>query len=204
MLVSIVIPSIKKNVLTLKNLDCPFPHEVIVIKEHGLGKGRNEGFRRTKGDLVVLVDDDLIIDPKIWKYILNLRNKEFAMLDTGNFPITRVFAIYKKDFWLVGGFDESLRYSSEDREFYSRAVLKGLKFKPIPLSLVAHIKHKKRSANIHSGLKVCKDNVNFILKYLIYFPKLVFKQDFLNRIRSFQFRTLILQFFYFYWIILFE
>jgi len=35
--------------------------------------------------------------------------------------------IHKKDFWRVGGFDSRIRFTSEDRDFYARAVMEGVR-----------------------------------------------------------------------------
>lgn len=197
--VNIVIPSTKDRVLNLKYLNCPVSHYVTVIKGvHGISKAGNECFKRVKKGLVVLTGDDIIIKPEAWNYLLDVNPGEFSMLETGDFPINGVMSIHKKDFLKVGGFGECQKYSSSDREFFSNAVLKGLKYKPVPLNLVKHIKHPTRSKNIHNAFRVTQNNMEFVFRYFARFPRYCFFHDFVNRFRRGQFRTLLLEFIYFF------
>lgn len=198
--VDLVIATVKSKVYTLeKSLDLPkFDNIIIVEGVIGLGVAHNECFRRSDSDLVILAADDVVIDPEVWKYALSVKPGEFAMLDTGDFGITGVFAIYLKDFWRVGGFDEKLKFGGVDRDFFCRALLAGMKFKKIPLHLIKHISHETRSSTIYKSFNVMKDTVSFIKKYFIYFPKEVFVHDFLNRFRRGQFRTILLELIFFY------
>ena len=200
--ISVVIPSVKKRVFTLEfNAELERFNVKVVRGVKGLAKAFNECYRAADSEVIVLLADDIIIDSEVYNYFSQVKKGEFAMLDTGDFPINGVQVIHKDDFWRVGGFDESLKYSSEDREFFSRAVLSGLKFKPIPLRLVKHIKHETRSSNIYKAFRVVRDNMKFAMRYFRFFPLLVLKHDFLNRFRRLQLRTLVLQLFYFFRII---
>jgi GT2 family glycosyltransferase len=135
---------------------------------------------------------------QIWKEILSTRKGEFKMGFFEGFPITRVMAIHKEDFWSIGGFDERFLYTSEDRDFYARAVMKPLRFKEIPVSLAIHMAHQRRSRNIHVAIRATADNVRFILKYAGRFPR-IFKVDFLDRLKKRQIRTLLIQVVLFYY-----
>jgi glycosyltransferase involved in cell wall biosynthesis len=191
--ISIIITTIKDNIITIKSLErCPVPYEVVISKKRGLGFARNWGARQAKNDLLVFLDDDLTLKDEIWKEILSTRKGEFKMGFFEGFPITRVMAIHKEDFWSIGGFDERFLYTSEDRDFYARAVMKPLRFKEIPVSLAIHVAHQRRSRNIHVAIRATADNVRFILKYAGRFPK-IFKVDFLDRLKQRQIRTLLIQ-----------
>jgi glycosyltransferase involved in cell wall biosynthesis len=191
---SIIIPSCKEEIVTLDSLDsCPVEFEVVVSKVSGLGRCRNYGVRKAQHDLIVMFDDDIVVSPEIWRYVLNVKRGEFAMTFLSGFPCSRVVAVHADDFWRVGGFDESIKFTGEDRDFYVRALSAGLKFKEIPLRLIQHREHLVRSKNIYVGIGSVKENMRFLLRYWRRFPQ-VFRVDFFDRIKRGQARTLLLQF----------
>lgn len=133
--ISVIITSIKDRNVTRESLgvlpeEC---FEVIISKTIGLGKARNEGAKKAKGDVLVFFDDDLYIKPKIWEQIKKIKKGSFIMVFDGIAhgstpePFTRTLVIYKDDFLKVGGFDESIKFSGEDREFFLETIKKGLK-----------------------------------------------------------------------------
>ena len=202
--ITIVIPSSKDQIYTLKKNRWMREFKVVVVKNNlGLSKAYNECFRRAKTDIVVLLNDDLLIDSQILRYF-SVVGGEFAMLETGDFPISGITVIKRRDFWLVGGFNEYLKYGSADREFFCRATLKGLKYKPIPLSLAKHFAHTTRQSTIYKSFQSIRDNVICIREYFVYFPKLFFKHDFLNRVSRKQFKSILLHIFFFFKITLFD
>jgi len=197
--VSIIIPTIKNNITTLTSLEhCPVSHELIISRKYGLGLARNYGAKQARNELLVFLDDDLTLKPEIWKEILDTEKGEFRMIFVKGFPITRVMVIHQEDFWNVGGFDPYFLFSSEDRDFYARALLHGLHFKPIPISLTIHKSHGRRTRNIHVAIRAIYENVYFILKYAGRFP-IVLKVDWLDRLKQGQLRTLLIQTFIFYY-----
>jgi len=198
--VDLVCASIKPTVKTFElSKDIPNFDNVIVVKNvFGLGVAHNECFRKSNSDLVILVADDVVIDSKVWSFALDVKRGEFAMLDTGDFGITGVFSIYRKDFWGLGGFDESLKYGNVDREFFCRAMLSGLKFKKIPLSLVKHIRHETRCSTIYKSFNVMRDATFCVKKYFVHFPRDFFVHDFLYPFMRGKFRAILLSFLFFY------
>ena len=197
--ISIIITSIKDNIITMRSLEhCPVPYEVIISNKRGLGFARNWGAKQAKNDLLVFLDDDLWLKDEIWKEILRTRKGEFKMTFFEGFPITRVMAIHREDFWSIGGFDERILYTGEDRDFYARAVMKPLRFTEIPANQIVHMVHQRRSRNIHIAIRATAENVRFILKYAGRFP-IIFKVDFLDRFKRRQIRTLLIQVFLFYY-----
>lgn len=197
-----IIPTIKKEILTLESLKkCPIPHQIVISKEKGIGHARNCGAKNAGRGLLVFLDDDLILKDQFWGYIDNVRKGEFGMTFLSGFPCSRVLIIHSEDFWNVGGFDERIHFTGEDRDFYVRAIDLGLKFKPIPLDMIIHKEHEKREKNIHVAIGGVKENVVFILKYGAKHRE-VFKVDFLNRLKRGQIRTLLLQIIFFYYYLL--
>jgi predicted glycosyltransferase involved in capsule biosynthesis len=163
----------------------------------GLAKAFNESVRKANSETVVLMADDLKVDPSIQEYF-NIKPSEFAMLETGDFPINGVHVFNRSLFWKIGGFNEKYNYGSVDNEFYARAVLKGLCYKPIPLTLVKHVKHEVRASTIYKLFNVLSDRANFIITYLRYYPIQVLKHDFLNRLYRGQALTVYLNIVFFF------
>ena len=191
--ISIIIPTVKNEVLTLKSIgECPVPHEIILTRKLGLGYARNWGAKQAKHDLLTFLDDDLILKPSIWKEILNVKKGEFAMTFLSGFPCTRVMVIHKSDFRKIGGFDDSILYTGEDRDFYVRAIMNKLKWILIPIELTIHKQHLERRRNIHIAIRATRENMTFLVKYGRKFPK-VFRVDFLDRLLKGQVRTLLLE-----------
>ena len=195
---SIIITSRKTKIVTLDS--CPDVLDTVISNEVGLGLARNRGAQRAKGDLLIFLDDDLVVDPKLWSYVLDIKEGEFGMTFLSGFPCTRVLAIHKADFWGIGGFDEAIRFTGEDRDFFVRAVDAGLKFKWIPMNLVKHQPHAVRAKNIHVAIQMVKENMIFLRKYWRQHPD-IFKVDFLDRFRRGQFRTLLLEVFWLLYLI---
>jgi len=132
-MISIIIPSIRENIRTLSSLrHYQVPHQLIITRELGLGYARDFGVMLAEYELVVFLDDDIDLKPNVWRHILTTEQGEFKMTHVGLAPCSRVFVIHKKDFWKVGGFDQTLSVTSEDTDFYFRAIDYGLKFTPIP------------------------------------------------------------------------
>ena len=148
-----------------------------------------------------MFDDDIVLSPMIWKHVLDVNKGEFAMAFLAGFPCSRIVAVHAEDFWRIGGFDESIKFTGEDRDFYVRALSAGLKFKEVPLELIQHREHLIRSKNIHVGIGSVKENMRFLLRYGRRFPQ-VFRVDFIDRVKRGQVRTLLLQFIFIMYFIL--
>jgi glycosyltransferase involved in cell wall biosynthesis len=201
--VSIIIISRKQNIVTLDSVkNCPVPYEVIISRKNGLSIARNWGAEQANNDLLLFLDDDLSFKDDLWKEVLSTEKGHFKMIYNvtclEGFPVTRVLAIHKEDYWRVGGFDDKFIATSEDRDFYARAIVKHLRFTAIPTDLVTHQAHD-RKRNIYNAIWATADNVRFIQRYAIIFPKTIFEVDFLRRIKRKQIRTLVMQTVLFYY-----
>lgn len=140
-MVGIVIPSLKWCVKTVSSITCPVPYSLVVARSEGVAHARNEGAKQVSDRLLVMFDDDLVLEPEIWNFLLGLQRREFAMcLVTGHIS-TRVFACWTETFWSLKGFDESIRYVWEDGDFYRRAIQAGLNFRLVPPNLYRHEEH---------------------------------------------------------------
>ena len=143
---SIIIP-IYSNCKVQTDLgSCPLDHEVIFVRALGIGLARSLGASAAKGDLIVMLDSDLILKPELWHWLANLRRGTFAMVKNyeHNSYSSRVFAMHKDDYVKTGGFNPSLKYLWEDGEFVLRASNLGFKIVPVPSNLYQHIEHQLR------------------------------------------------------------
>lgn len=191
---TIVITSQKETITTLPSAASLLPDfETVISRKQGLGYARNYGARQAHRNLLVFLDDDLTLKPQLTEH-LNVDAGCFAMTFLGGFPCTRVLAINREDFWSIGGFDETIKFTGEDRDFYIRALDAGLKFKQIPLALVTHKPHIPRYRNIHTAIGCIKENAQFALKYWRRNPRKMFKVEITNRLKHHQARTLIIYF----------
>jgi GT2 family glycosyltransferase len=142
--ISLVIPSRKQAPVAVSNsVSCPVKCEVILSSEIGLSKARNSGVRKSIYPFVVMVDDDVTLLPEGWAWLMSLRHGEFALAKVGNHLSSRTFAIWRDDFWYIGGFDESFKYVFEDGDFAIRAKKAGLHLKIMPSSFFVHHEHKR-------------------------------------------------------------
>lgn len=64
MSLSVVIPTNREHILSLDSLSkqSRTPDEVLVIRGEGLTKNRNKGILQAKGDIIVFLDDDVVLD----------------------------------------------------------------------------------------------------------------------------------------------
>jgi glycosyltransferase involved in cell wall biosynthesis len=127
----------------------PLNSEVIIVRNSGVGFARSIGASAAKGDLLVMLDSDLVLSPDLWSWILKLQKGTFAMAknpERASYS-TKVFAIHKEDYLEVGGFNPSLKYLWEDGEFALRASSRGLKVTPVPSNMYKHIEHESRCRN---------------------------------------------------------
>jgi glycosyltransferase involved in cell wall biosynthesis len=164
--VSIVIIAGKSQVKTLETItSCPLPYDVEIIRESGLGYARDVGVSYAKSNLVVMLDDDLVIKPKLWNLLLNIQPREFFMCHEGEHLSSRIFAIHRDDYNRAGGFDPSIKYMFEDGDFAIRAQKAGLKLKVIPSHLYGHVAHKRRVDDINRMARMNFEYSQMLVKY---------------------------------------
>jgi glycosyltransferase involved in cell wall biosynthesis len=139
--ISVVIVSGKPKNLTLFSI--PKNFEVYVSTIVGLGLARNWGWSFTNGDIMVQLDDDLILKPELWVFVKSIKRGEFALAKVGDNLSSRVFIIWRDDFWSIGGCDPQLKYVFEDGDFAIRAKCMGLKLRIVPNNLFTHVEHPR-------------------------------------------------------------
>lgn len=192
--VTIVVPSAKRQCYTAQLNPWMRGYNVIVHRNHdGMAKAFNDAVGMADTPTIVLMSDDLKVDATIQRFF-NVKQGEFCMIDTGAFPGNGVHVFRQDDFWRVGGFNQTYKHGSLDSEWYARAVLKGLRYKPIPPRLVKHVKHPSRASTIYKLFNVLTDRANFVISYFRHYPKEVLKHGYLHRLMRGQFRMVLLNF----------
>lgn len=141
MSISILIPSNKK---TINFPSVPYPVlELLTSDVKGITRSRLDLIKRAKGDIIVMMDDDVKLNPIIWLGVKNLKRGQFIISGHRGRGATFWFlAIHRDDYENVG-ISSEFNYNA-DYDFYFRALRRGL----IPLfadrTLVNHIPHKRK------------------------------------------------------------
>jgi|LGVF01.2.fsa_nt_gb GT2 family glycosyltransferase len=175
--VSVIIPTLSKDPVTLKSL----PNSVDVIISdwktddkgiYGLSVAKNIGVMKAKGDIIVFMDDDINFSKEFfYKLISSVDNGKVAGLKSQwhDYLIGRVLAMTKTDFIKAGGFDPLMIFS-EDVEFSYRLLRMGYKLVEFPADLVEHISHPGRDPR--NFIQYLRTNLIIAFKYPKYFRKI--------------------------------
>ena len=159
--------------------DFPFVKVVESKKNLGYGAGNNVGIKYAKGEYVVILNPDTIVEKNWLKELIKPLEKgerlsttpkillfdgfaisacglvahytgltfargylakpyEFKKLEYVSGFSGACFAIRKKDFEELGGFDEKFFLYNDDSDLFWRAHLKGFKILYVPLALIKH------------------------------------------------------------------
>ena len=203
--ISIIIPVQPGCGIQTDLSNCPLNSEVIFIRNFGIGQARSIGASAAKGDLIVMIDSDLVVAPELWTWVLSLKKDTFAMtrnVERASYS-SRVFAIHKDDYFKIGGFDSSLKYLWEDGEFALRASSLGFKVSPVPSRMYRHIEHQSRCQNRQSFIYFNWEYARLFVKFrrTIYPNLIMWFFDMLNlRRRQFNFQpTMVRVTGFFFW-----
>lgn len=142
--VSVVIPSIKDDVLTLESVPEDVP--VSVEREGSLNEARNRGVRNADTDIVAILDDDIAFSEELF-YALVDEVDEDVLLGVADWEFGLVAGrvmIFHKSLWRdVGGFDERLRSHNGDTDFSLRAHDARYTIETVPRDLFHHEDHER-------------------------------------------------------------
>ena len=153
--ISVVIPTrkLRNDFITMKILEKLKANlkdnlEVIIRRDKGVSRARNAGVMEAKGEIICFLEDDISFNEQ--ELLSLLKSYQEGTVVTADFfipdrpMIGRVTIISKKDFVLVGGFDEDIRFGGEGAGFMLRSMQNGIKWKPVKINL----KHLSRPYSI--------------------------------------------------------
>lgn len=142
--VSVVIPSIKDEVLTLESVPEGVP--VSVEREGSLNEARNRGVRNADTDIVAILDDDIAFSEELFDALVE-SVEEDTLLGVADWEFGLVAGrvmIFHKSLWRnIGGFDERLRSHNGDTDFALRAHDAGYQVMTVPRDLFYHEEHER-------------------------------------------------------------
>lgn len=168
--VSVVVPSLHGDPLTLESVPDSVETEVVVGKPRS--EARNLGAERTDGDVLVFCDDDIVFDEEFfWEQVEGTERGTITGLEDWDFGwlITRFMVVHRADFERLGGFDEHLNYM-EDTEFCLNALSHGMELRSLPRDAVYHEEHESAGKN---RLVLLKNTLYLAAKYPRYAPHLL-------------------------------
>lgn len=142
--VSVVIPSIKDDVLTLESVPEDVP--VSVEREGSLNEARNRGVRNADTDIVAILDDDIAFSEELFEALVEAVDDN-VLLGVADWEFGLVAGrvmIFHKSLWKdIGGFDERLRSHNGDTDFALRAHDAGYSIETVPRGLFHHEDHER-------------------------------------------------------------
>lgn len=142
--VSVVIPSIKEDVLTLESVPDDVP--VSVEREGTLNEARNRGVASSETDIVAILDDDIAFSEELFYALVEeVDRKTFVGVADWEFGLMagRIM-MFHKDLWReIGGFDERLRSHNGDTEFSIKVHSAGYDLVRVPRGLFYHEEHER-------------------------------------------------------------
>ncbi|WP_164721999.1 glycosyltransferase family 2 protein [Haloterrigena salifodinae] len=141
---SVVIPSIKDDVLTLESVPEDVP--VSVEREGSLNEARNRGIENAETDIVAVLDDDIAFSEELF-YALVDEVDEDVLLGVADWEFGlvagRVMIFYKSLWRDIDGFNERLHSHNGDTDFSLRAHNAGYSVKTVPRHLFYHEDHER-------------------------------------------------------------
>lgn len=142
--VSVVIPSIKDEILTLESVPEGVP--VSVEREGSLNEARNRGVRNADTDIVAILDDDIAFSEELFDALVE-SVEEDTLLGVADWEFGlvagRVMTFHKSLWRNIGGFDERLRSHNGDTDFALRAHDAGYQVRAVPRDLFYHEEHER-------------------------------------------------------------
>lgn len=106
--------------------DCPFECTYKNKENLGYVKTINKGLEISKGDILIVANDDLTFSRNVIDPLLYIKGLTIASIqDTAGTLDNRfgcIFAMTREVYDLLGGFDERFRNFFADRDYYNKAI----------------------------------------------------------------------------------
>ena len=132
-----------KRPITLESV--PDKIETCVVSQGNRSEARNIGAKKTSGDVLVFMDDDIrFTEDFLATRVQRITPGQVTGLeDYGlGYLLTRFMLMYRDTFNAVGGFDSKLNHM-EDTEFCIRARKSGMSLDSLSQRAVTHVPHEK-------------------------------------------------------------
>lgn len=172
MLVSVCTPTLRKE----KEWHATFNDdgiEQLYSGVFGVGAARRELCSRAKGEVIVMLDDDVVLNSGVFGFLCSTPRGCFVMAHVDGHVSTRVFAIHREDYLRTKGFDSEIRYVFEDGAFYVEAVKAGLKPLFLSANNYVHKPHVNRTGDCRR-FKSWFEHGKMLVKYThLVYPGLV-------------------------------
>lgn len=142
--ISVVIPSIKSEILTRESV--PDGVETHVVREGSLNEARNEGVLRAENDRILVLDDDITFEESFfWDLVDRIEPGVLVGHPDWDYGLVagRVMAFHRDDWTELGGFDERLGSHMGDTEFALKYVTNGRRVEQIDDAEVEHEPHER-------------------------------------------------------------
>lgn len=142
--VSVVVPSIKDEVVTLESVPDDVP--AAVERDGTLNEARNRGVREADTDVVAVMDDDIRFTESTFWHLVDMADPERLVgLADWNYGLVagRVMVFYRETWADVGGFDERLRSHMGDTDFALKFLEHGYDVERIPREVFDHEDHER-------------------------------------------------------------
>lgn len=142
--VSVIIPSIKENIITLESVPDGVP--VSIERKGTLNEARNRGVRRAEHDIVAILDDDIVLSEALYDDLIEMVDEQ-TVVGAADWEFGLVAGrvmLFHRDVWRdVGGFDERLRSHNGDTDFSIKAHNAGYNLVRFPREIVRHEEHSR-------------------------------------------------------------
>lgn len=124
--ISVVIPTNKQQVLTLKSLEGIPNLEILIETVPNVSRARNAGVKKARGEIIAILDDDIEFSKKWFMYHCKFIRQGIALWNDR--PC--VIFITKHDYLKSRGFDEGMALG-EVQEFLQALVSAGITVKHV-------------------------------------------------------------------------
>lgn len=142
--VSVVIPSIKDEIITLESI--PEEVDTHVVREGTLNEARNIGVLQADHDQILILDDDISFSHEFFEHLIGRIERQrlvgYPDWDYG-WIAGRVMGFHRADWVEIGGFDELLKSHMGDTEFALNFLTHGKTIEQIDADKVEHVPHER-------------------------------------------------------------
>ena len=168
--VEVVIPSVKKDILTLDSV--PDGVSTHVERKGTLNEARNRGVSKVGAEVAIIMDDDIAFpEETFWELVDRAGPEKLVGMSDWNYGwVAGRVMVFHVDTWReLGGFDERLRSHMGDTEFSLKFLTDGHEIETVPQDWFDHREHDRSIDKWDHAWR----GVYLAAKYPRYGPKLL-------------------------------